>query len=306
MTVTTKQQILLDAGTNEVEFLRIGVGNGRFGINVAKVCQILTYNAATVAGIPGAPHECIGTTYFRDKPIMVYDLHRLLKTEPQADNERPLLLVCEFNSRIFGFLIGQVYSINRCSWNDFTPIGTSLEGDEAEAMVLGSVRVESDVVLILDLESMIGKFDRTMRIDSYEVKSTATTAAKRSAVKILYCEDSEIVSKLLIKTLSAAGFTNIRHFSTGKGGLDFLSSTDRPGVDLIISDIEMPQMDGLTLCKRVREIGALANVPFIVFSSTVNEQTKSKCTAVGATAAFSKPELQQIVTQIDTLFSIEG
>lgn len=304
--MSTKQQILLDAGTNEVEFLRIGVGTGRFGINVAKICQILTYNAAAVAAIPGAPYECIGTTYFRDKPIMVYDLHRLLKTEPVEDNPRPLLLVCEFNSRIFGFLIGQVYSINRCSWGDFTPIGTSLEGEEAEPMVLGTVRVESDVVMILDLESMIGKFDRTMRIDSYEVKSTATTAAKRSGVRIVYCEDSEIVSKLLIKTLSAAGFTNIRHFSTGKGGLDFLSASDRPPVDLIISDIEMPQMDGLTLCKQVRELSALKSVPFIVFSSTVNEQTKAKCTSVGATAAFSKPELQQIVTEIDSLFSIEG
>lgn len=294
--------ILLESGTNEVEFLRISLGSGHFGVNVGKVCQILVYDAEKVSVPPHGQPGFVGFVYFRGKPISVYDLSVLLDMRsPEASGSPRLLLVCEFNRRVFGYVIDQVHGIHRTSWDSFKPLQEV--GTVKEESVVGTVTVGQDIVLILDLEAMMGRIDSTMGVEAFEaeVETPADSGGGRSDLKVLYCEDSPVVQKVLLKALRKGGFEKFEVFATGKAGLDWIKAHNPKDVDIIISDVEMPGMDGLTLCREVRSLEGWKDKPFIVFSSMVNEQMKSKCKSVGADAAFAKPEAHLIIDAIDSM-----
>jgi len=300
MLINRAQGILLESGTNEVEFLRFSVGDTNCGINVSKVSQILTFDASKITSTPGGTKEFLGVFYFRNKPIPVYDLGLLLSIEHNK-NHIPLLLVSEFNQRTIGYIIDEVFGIHRCSWDQFSPMEESFSNWNSEC-TLGTVTVEKNIVLILDFEAMMGKVDPTMSIENHAPADVAEEKrAQRKAVNIVYCEDSVVVQKVLLKTLRTAGYENVKIFSSGEEGYKYITQNEASVADIIISDIEMPGMDGLMLCKEVHTMNGWKELPFIIFSSMVNDHMKHKCKAVGANAAYSKPEVANIVTEIDSL-----
>lgn len=298
----TKHQILLESGTNEVEFLLFQVGVQRYGINVAKVRQILLFDPASLAVIPKQLPEILGLMKFRDKTISIVDLRMHLGT-PAAneENPRPLLMVTEFNQRTTGFIVDAVHRIERCSWKQFEPIGdTTL--NSSNGSVVGTVSLKDGIVVILDLETTLSIIDPSSSIENSN-NEIASGSIDRSKISILYCEDSAIVRKMLTKTLSEAGFQRFHVFSTGQEGLDFLKSPSCPPIDIIVSDIEMPQMDGLTFCKHVKSDPKVSAIPFVFFSSMIDEQMEKKCRSVGGDGAFSKPQLNRIVDAIERTLS---
>ena len=109
------------------------------------------------------------------------------------------------------------------------------------------------------------------------------------------------MQRVLVTSLQKAGYQSVKLFSTGADALAYLSSDPPPAVDVIISDIEMPKMDGLTFCKRLRDNPNFESVPFFFFSSTVTDEMRQKCASVGGSNAFSKPEVVQLVTAVDGL-----
>ena len=298
-----KTNILLEVGNNEVEFLLFRLAKQRYGINVSKVCQIMRFDTDKVTPLPHQRSEVVGVMTFREKTISVVDL-RISLDKPActgAESERRLILVAEYNQRTIGFIVDEVERIERCSWDKFEPV-TNTTLDQAQGGVVGLIPLEEGIVVVLDVEMIMGFIDPSTTVEHY-AKEIPPSSISRGDVRILYCEDSAVVRKTLIKTLEAAGFTKFHTFTTGAEGLEFLEKNGSQSVDLILSDIEMPKMDGLTFCKRVRSLAGFEKLPFIFFSSMINNQMTTKCLSVGADAAFSKPEAHELVAAIEGLIS---
>ena len=291
--------ILLESGTNEVEFMEFYLGGACYGVNVAKVTQVVVFDDLKVAKLPGGKgSHIVGTTMFRDQPILVVDLASFLEIQTEPKKENRLLLVLEFNQRITGFLIDGVNRIRRVSWEDFQETDASTVGSDT-SWITGVVAWEEYLSLILDFEAILGNLIPSTSPENFQDDIVELEVSSRKALSIVYCEDSEIVQKVALKAFKKAGIENIKIFTSGKEGLDYLLANKGEPVDVIISDIEMPIMDGLSFCKKVKENASLSSIPVLFFSSTINEQMKKKCASVGGAAAFSKPQINELVASLD-------
>ena len=294
------QSILLESGTNEVEFLEFVVSQQRFGINVAKVVQAMVWTPSHLTRIPGSGGSVLGTVLFRDQTVVTVDLTLFLELEASpCELDRRLLLVTEFNQKTFAFVIDGIEGVRRVSWEEFAPLDSV--GIASVPCVTGTVTVDDRLVLILDVEAMMAMIDPDMRIESYESEIPAHPGHGRPQLRIVYAEDSPMIQKVTLKVLHEAGFDHVKVFSSGAQALAYITSESREDIDVIISDIEMPEMDGLTLCRNVRDLPKMAASPFLFYSSLISESMQKKCASVGATACFSKPEVHHLIKRLDTL-----
>ena len=136
-------------------------------------------------------------------------------------------------------------------------------------------------------------------MDAYEERD-------RSQSPILICEDSPLLSKLITECLRKAGYTNLIVNPNGQEGWEKLVEFDKNGtvlddVHCIVTDIEMPKMDGHRLCKLVKENETMRNIPVIIFSSLINDEIRRKGESLGADAQLTKPEIGKLVAAIDGL-----
>lgn len=297
-----KKGILLEVGTNEVEFLEFSLAEQHFGVNVAKVTQILVWSNLHLTTLPTSDKVFLGTVPFRGRCIPVWDLAQMLNLEgKRAPFDRQLFLVMEFNRKTNGFIVDGVFNIERISWNHFVPItGNTLLG--ADDGVVGTVNINDRIVLILDMEALVAQVDPETSVKHFASQVTSGNERNRETLRLLYCEDSPLVRRVALQVLGEAGFKNIVAVPTGAQGLRYLQGPEGKSVDIILSDIEMPELDGLALCKSVKSDPELAKVPFIFFSSLISDQMKTKCAAVKGDAWFSKPEIHLVADAIDKLF----
>ncbi len=294
--------ILLESGTNEVEFLEFVIGNQNFGVNVAKVTQALVWKDQELTKLPQSSSYSLGTVPFRKKHIPVIDLKSYLGIPEQAANpDKQLLLVMEFNRKSNGYVVDGVEEIQRVSWDKFVPF-TETAYVQGDPCIIGTVTIDNRVIMILDMEGMMAQLDNSSSIQHYAKEIPGIGEFDRAKVRLMYCEDSPIIQKITSKILVDSGFSNIKVFSTGQAGLEYLAEVGSGAVDIILSDIEMPHLDGLALCKIVKNHKDYCNIPFVFFSSLINEQMKKKCESLKADASFSKPEVNQIVTAIEDLY----
>lgn len=294
-----KRGILLEAGTNEVEFLIILLGNQRYGINVAKICQISVFDPSIIAEMPNQRPEVLGVASLRNETISIIDLSINLKRKSTSDNVRKLLLLAEFNGRKTGFVVDGVDRIERVNWTKFEPIG-SATCDGGASSVVGTVTSADGLIIILDLESILAEIDPSMSVEHF-AKEIPTATFSRESIRVLHCEDSVVIQKLVYQVLKEAGFNNIEQVNNGQDALDYAQRVGPGGIDIVLSDIEMPTMDGLSLCKKLRQDERYSRVPVVFFSSMINDQMMAKCKSVGGDAAFSKPQINHIVGCIDNL-----
>lgn len=292
--------ILLDPGTNEVEFLLISLGTQRYGVNVSKVCTIQVFDPQKVVPLPNQTSAVIGVMTFRDKTISIVDLAVTMGWPPvEKDSVKRLLVVAEFNQRTTGFVVDGVDRIERFGWGQFEPI-TGTTCSNTEASILGTVRVPDGLILIIDLETIMAGLDPTMNMQHYAPHIEAATVP-RAGIKIIHCDDSILIQKVVVKVLSDAGFESVKQFSNGEETLNYLKESGADQVDIILSDIEMPRMDGLSLCKTLKQDKRFSETPFVFFSSLITEQMLAKCRAVGGNGAFSKPQIDILVGEIDKI-----
>lgn len=294
--------VLLEVGTNEVEFLRFQLVGQVFGINVAKIRQVMVFQPEQVIPIPGTPEVVLGQYNYRGEPIPVIDLSKHLKKAVPPEGERRLFLVCEFSLTKVAFVVDGVDRIVRCSWESFKPLEQTTFG-ESSASIVGTVFIREEMVPVVDIEAVLAELIPSSGIEAVVLTDEDKNAGKldKSQVSIVYADDSPIVRKALLNYLNQAGFEKIRTFNNGYEALSYLVSEGRPPVDLIISDIEMPRMDGLTLCKNLRANPSCSKIPLIFFSSTVTDEMQKKCKSVGGDRAYSKPEIKNIVRAISDL-----
>lgn len=295
-TSAKKEQILLESGTNELEVLVFELGGQRFGVNVAKVREVILHVDATPT--PGQADTVKGVIRLRGSVLMVVDLHKHLKHKPVVQNEQDWkIIVTEFNGVTAAFEVEAVDSIYRMSWQDVRPVPDS--GAGSTNAVTGIAEVGEDMVMMLDFESIY---------DGVTARKTDTTAKEnrlnvdRSKARIWLAEDSDFIRASIERMLSGSGFTSIKPHRNGAEAWQAFEQAIKAGEPLphvLISDIEMPQMDGLHLCKRVKSTRELEAVRVVLYSSLITPETRHKGEQVGADEQFNKPKLSDAIEKID-------
>ncbi|PAQ14473.1 chemotaxis protein [Bacillus sp. FJAT-42315] len=295
-----EQGILLESGTNELEIVEFEVQNNKYGINVIKVKEIIQPLPITL--IPHSHEHIEGVIQLRGEVLPVINMAKVLGVPIVKDDSNDKYIVTEFNKQKAVFHVQNVTRIHRISWEDIEKPSDMYQGGNNQ--VIGVVKVNGQMILLLDFEKIILDINPESGIHVGQLKQLG--ARERSTKGIVAAEDSPLLRKLLHDTLSEAGYENVEFFENGKLAFDYLESIAAESditkkVQLVITDIEMPQMDGHHLTKRVKEHPALKQLPVIIFSSLITEDLRHKGDGVGANAQVSKPEIAELVKNIDRL-----
>ena len=300
-----EQDILLEAGTNELEVLVFILDGGKFGINVAKVREVIS--PGKVHKLPQTPDAVEGTFRLREQVVPLIGLRQFLQLPPYtpeqlADPERSRIIVTEFNQEVNAFRVDAVERINRISWEAIQPM-PEVSGTH-HSPITAVTRIDDQLVLLLDFETIIDRIHTFSKLRTGRVENSR--GVDRPSKRIAMAEDSVTVRQLMRDSMTASDYTNIEMFGDGAAIWQWLrkqaDDPNSPDVDLVISDIEMPQIDGLHLTKLIREHPKLKDVPVMLFSSLITPSNLKKGEAVGATSQISKPDLFRLVEIVDELF----
>ncbi len=292
--------ILLESGSNELEVLEFVIQGNHYGINVEKVREILTYQEITP--IPNS-HPCIEGIFMpRGEIITVIDLFQALGFT-NYDKKNNFLIVTNFNNLNIAFDVQTVLGIHRVSWTEVVKPDSTVSGP-GTGVATGIIKNRDNLLIILDFERIVEGICpetslKVSQIDGLEER-------ERNEIPILVAEDSMMLCQLIKDSLNRAGYTKLTVKNNGQEAWDFLSELKRKngveyGAKCIITDIEMPQMDGHRLLKLVRDTEGLKHIPVIVFSSLINDDMKRKGELLGANAQITKPEIGKLVSILDSL-----
>lgn len=297
-------KILLENGTNELEVLEFTVGGNSYGINVAKIREIIQYQPVTP--VPNSHPSIEGIFMPRDIMITAIDLKNCLgrgESEPKG-----LFIVTNFNKLDIAFHVDNVLGIHRVSWRDIIKPDTTISTTE-ESVAIGIIKQDGKLIIIIDFEKIVADINPETGLKVSEINELGER--HRSSVPILIAEDSPLLNKLIVDSLHKAGYSNLIHTENGQKAYDVICQCKADGtlkdhVRVIITDIEMPEMDGHRLTKLVKSDPVTADIPIIIFSSLVNDEMKKKGEALGADAQLSKPEIGNLVKLIDELVEKNG
>ncbi|EIR9712347.1 chemotaxis protein CheV [Listeria monocytogenes] len=300
--MTEEKGILLQSGTNELEIVTFTVGENLFCINVLKVKEII--HPLEVTPVPDSNPAIEGVSQVRGEIMPVVNLARVMKL-PEIEPENTKFIITELNQMKIVFRVDEVHRIQRISWEQIEePEKLSIGLEE---LAVGIVKLDGNLVLLLDYEKII-----------YEISGNAdfaVTGEDRMARKvnreektIFIAEDSQMLRQLLEDTLHEAGYTNLQFFANGREAQEHIFKLLKEqkeqtfeNVNLLITDIEMPQMDGHHLTKVIKEDKIGRELPVVIFSSLITEDLEHKGAGVGADAQVSKPNIHQLINILDEL-----
>ena len=301
-----KKGILLESGTNEIEVMEFTINGNLYGINVAKVKEILM--SAPVKPMPHAHPSVEGIFKPRDTVLTVVDLPHYLLGAPGEKGPKDLFIITNFNKVDIAFRVHTVVGISRISWQDIQkPDKTVSSGDEGVAT--GIAQCGEDLVTILDFEKIVAEIAPETTIQMSEIEHLGHRERRESPIMV--AEDSVLLSKMIKEALQKSGYGNVSMFPDGQALWEKLQ-TFRDAeklsehVSLIITDIEMPQMDGHRLTKLIKDDKDFKRIPVIIFSSLITEEMRRKGKELGADEQMSKPEIGHLVEVIDHLLMREN
>lgn len=304
--------ILLESGTNEVEFMEFQLNDVSYGINVSKIQRLVALRTVKITKVAQAQPCVIGSIHNHGLPIKLLDLKSALAIEndQKIDPDRQLVMVTKFNGETTAFLIDSISKIHRISWKLFDPFNQAISSDSESSFSTGTITLEDRIIIILDLERlMLTYFPNTFR--QRGLPENTNYNALREQSHIVYVEDSKVVRRITIDLLAKAGYHNVKFFVNGEDALRYIKENHREPstqIDLVLTDIEMPMMDGLTLCRNVKALSkndSTKTIPVVIYSSLITPEMSRKCQAIGADAELAKPEVEKIVQTIDQ-FCLNG
>ncbi|AMK12682.1 chemotaxis protein [Pseudodesulfovibrio indicus] len=300
----SETKILLESGTNELEIVEFyldearpsGDYRGYYGINVAKVLEIIQMPELTE--MPEAAHPSVlGAFNLRNEIIPLIDLAGWLKKK-RADGEPPKVIVTEFNRTKSAFLVSGVTRIHRINWQE-VEAPTNYVSSLTVNSITGVVKFSNRIVFILDME----KICMDLNPDGASLPETAEKvkeALARTTYRVLLADDSTMARKMIANILTQSGFM-VHAEENGELAFKYLlkvkskaAAEDLPLSDfvhMVVTDIEMPSMDGHSLTRRIKEDHDLRHLPVILCSSIITETLHHKGIAVGADDQVSKAEL---------------
>ncbi|MDM8533863.1 chemotaxis protein [Clostridiaceae bacterium HSG29] len=298
-----KSEILLESGTGEVEVLHFKVDGENYAINVVKVKEILAID--NISKVPNAAKDIAGVSLIRGEIITVIDMRYVINKQLMPNIEKSMNLVCEFNKLKVSFAIDQVVGISRIKWSDIS----KPDDVTSNSLVIGNINHNGTILMLLDFEKIVMDISpktgiNVSRIENVEKKD-------RSNYKIVLADDSPLIRNVLKEVLELAGFKNMTFFDNGQDTYDFLMNlVNKKGenftddIDLLITDIEMPRLDGHALTRRLKENRITKKLPILIFSSLITDDLYHKGESVGADGQMSKPEIDNLINMVDKL--LEG
>jgi two-component system chemotaxis response regulator CheV len=271
---------VLKVGSNEMELvdfriLKQGtdkIYEGIYGVNVAKVREII--KIPKITELPGVPEYIEGIFDLRGVVIPVVNLAKWMNiNEPDISKLKPRVIITEFSDILIGFIVHEAKRIRRVNWNDIEPASfSSGMGSLDKSQITGVTRIENDeVLLILDLESVVqelGIYEPKMEPDNHVIEKITGTA--------LILDDSVTARKIVKEALLKMGL-RVVEANDGKEGLDKLEDLYEAygemlekELRIIVSDVEMPKMDGFHFAAKVKEDARFKEIP-IVFNSSISD-----------------------------------
>jgi two-component system chemotaxis response regulator CheV len=284
------------AGHNRVAMLLFRLGDNQlFGINVFKVREVL--RRTPLERMPRAHELLAGTGEYRGQTIPMIDLGAALGYAPLRQVESAHLIVTEFSRSIQGFLVADLQRIVHCSGESLVAPSASLGfGPQVNAVT----RIDGALVAIVDVEHVLALIDATPRELSARLLRDGGGRVRRALV----ADDSLIARRRIVKVLNQIGVECIVA-QDGREALDrLLELADAPEaerVNLLVSDIEMPRMDGYALTRAIRETPALRQLKVLLHSSIsgiFNEEMVKEVNADSFVAKFQPDLLAQAVLNL--------
>lgn len=298
---TEKNGILLESGTNEIEIMEFTVDSVLYGINVAKVKEIMI--SAPVKFMPHTHPAVEGIYKPRDLVITVINLPRYLGIDSFEPSDKDLFIITNFNKMNIAFRVHTVVGISRISWEDIQKPDKTLSNGE-EGVATGIASCSGRLVTILDFEKIVTEIAPETGIQVDDIDKLGEREIRDE--HIILAEDSILLTKMIKDSLMRAGYVNLLNFNNGREAWDYLNlirndSDFHDKAALLITDIEMPEMDGHRLTKLVKEDEVMKSMPVIIFSSLINEEMWRKGKQLGADEQLSKPEIGRLVEVMDEL-----
>lgn len=292
-------KILLENGTNELEVLEFTVDGNAYGINVAKIREIIPYQEVTP--VPNSHPSIEGIFMPRDVMITAIDLRNCLQRG--TSEAGGLFIITNFNKLDIAFHVDNVVGIHRVSWKDIIKPNATISSTE-EGESTGIIKRNDKLIIILDFEKIVTDINPETGLKVTEIDELGDR--QRNDVPILIAEDSVLLNKLIVDSLKKAGYVNLIRTENGEEAWNVIAECKaqnslKDHVQCVITDIEMPLMDGHRLTKLIKSDDETKDIPVIIFSSLVNDEMKKKGEALGADAQLSKPEIGNLVLEIDKL-----
>ena len=299
--MSKRNQILLESGTNELEVLEFTIDQQHYGINVAKISELMKSHEVTP--MPNSNPYVEGIFNPRGTIMTLVNLPSYLGHPASENADTDIFIITNFNKFFCAFRVHTVEEIHRLSWSDIEKPDAAIYGSE-DGLATGIARVGERLITIIDFEKIMQDISPSTGIRVTDVGRMAGRA--RSDKPILMVDDSPTLHKLLVDCLTQAGYTNLTMCSNGGEAWDILQkykSSDMPidnFVRLIITDIEMPVMDGHKLLNLVRNDDVMKDLPVVIFSSLINDTMRIKGEKLGATAQMTKPDIVHLIGLVDS------
>ncbi|APA02455.1 MULTISPECIES: chemotaxis protein CheV [Bacillus] len=292
--------ILLDSGTNELKIVKFEVGVNTFGINVMKVREII--QPVDVTSVPQSHKDVEGMIKLRGEILPVISLYSFFGVDAEGAKDDKYI-VTEFNKRKIVFHVGSVSQIHRVSWEAIEKPTSLNQGMERH--LTGIIKLEDTMIFLPDYEKIIYDIESASGVETYHVHQEGFDE-RRAGKKLIIVEDSPLLMRLLTDELTEAGYSEIVTFENGKEAYDYVVELTDNGenlsdhIDMIISDIEMPKMDGHRLTKLLKDNPQSSDVPIMIFSSLITDDLRHRGEVVGADEQISKPEISELIKKVDT------
>lgn len=291
--------VLLESGTNELEVMEFKIGDKSFGINVAKVLEILRYQEVTA--MPNSSKYVEGIFKPRNEIMTVINLANYLNLPESNPDNKDIFIITKFNNVSTAFHVHAVEGIHRISWGDIEKPDPSIYGSD-DSIATGIARYKDRLITIIDFEKILSEInpETVMKMTDKDTNNRA-----RNTHPILLVEDSPVLMRMIEESVHKMGYTTTMKCNNGQEAIDLLEKFVETGDDIskhcsaIITDLEMPQMDGHRLIKLIRSNPKLRDLPVIIFSSLISDEMRLKGEEVGATAQISKPEIANLIYILD-------
>ncbi|MDX9754843.1 MAG: chemotaxis protein [bacterium] len=299
--MVSNKEILMEAGTNEVEILIFGIGEERFGINVAKVREVIKLPKITKP--PQTNPMIEGVMNLRDHIIPLVNLRIAMEYPVKVPQDSDRVIVSEYHQQWFGFIVDNVDTIVRISWKDIEP---PPQTHHHGAILTGVAHHGEELILMLDVETLTEPLVGVLR-KAHQAKGKSEKESsiiqQRESKRILAADDSGVIRTLVTETLKDAGYIQITVKVNGQEAWETLQQD--ANYALVITDIEMPQLDGLHLTKLIKTTEKTCQIPVVIFSSIISDDNRNKGDQVGADDQITKPEIDRLVQTVDRLLQVK-
>ena len=290
--------------TSSLELMEFTMAGDSFGINVAKVTEIMRATKITPMTMS---HPCIdGVFKPRDKLVTIINLPRYMALRESENPEHDMFMLTNFDNVSAAFLVHTVEGMHRISWNKVERPSSIIYGSN-DSVITGTTKIGNKIITIIDFEKVLYDINPETGLQISEVQRMGERVEISKPIVVV--EDSVFLRRMLLESLEVAGYSNITSFDNGQDAWDYLVKCRseclanitpiEKKVSIIITDIEMPRMDGHHLTKLVKSDDVLTKIPVIVFSSLIDDAQKQQGERLGVNAHLSKPQIGKLVSTLD-------